>query len=117
MGKRRRSYKPDSGEFPTNAGQNRQRDGPASAYAPSAAGACAGSGGPAALYRVPDLALDRSAREAIDLLDAGGRGDVDLGEIAADHVDADEDQSAFAQLGADGVADLALALGEFGALR
>ena len=43
---------------------------------------------------VPDLRFQVDAVEAVDLLKAGGRRDIDLGEIAADDVDADENQSA-----------------------
>ncbi len=46
------------------------------------------------LDAIPDLRLQRHAVEAVDLLQAGRRGDVDLGELVADHVDADEDQAA-----------------------
>src|SRR3954454_13224657 len=59
--------------------------------------------------RVPDLRLDIDAVETVDLLNAGWRGDVDLGQVIADHVDADEDQSAFLQCRADRLADVALA--------
>ena len=50
------------------------------------------------------------AAEALHLADARRRGDVDLGQIIADHVDADEDEAAALQLRADRLADLALAL-------
>ena len=43
---------------------------------------------------VPDLRFQVDAVEAVDLLKAGGRRDIDLGEIAADDVDADENQPA-----------------------
>ena len=55
--------------------------------------------------RVPDQRGDVGAAEAFDLLDAGGRGDVDLGHIVADHVDAGENQPALLQFRADGGAD------------
>src|SRR5690606_41857257 len=42
---------------------------------------------------VPDEGGEVAAAEALDLLNARGRGDVDLGEPVADHVDADEDQA------------------------
>ena len=48
----------------------------------------------------------------LHLADAGGRGDVDLGQVVADHVDADEDQPARLQVRADRLADLVLALGQ-----
>src|SRR3546814_7569856 len=47
--------------------------------------------------RVPDQAGDIGAVEPLDLLDAGRRGHVDLGEPVAEHVDADEDESLIAQ--------------------
>ena len=67
------------------------------------------AGGEASLDGVPDLRLEADAVEAVDLLDAGRRGDVDLGEIVADHVDAHEDQATAAQGRADGLADLPVA--------
>ena len=48
--------------------------------------------------------------------DAGGRGDVDLGQEAVDHVDADEEEAALAQRRSEPGADFALALGEIGGL-
>src|SRR3546814_5281850 len=63
----------------------------------------------AALDRVPDPRLQLHPVEAVDLLEAGRRGDVDLGQMRADHVDADEDQAALLQGRADRLADLALA--------
>src|SRR5262249_11532102 len=69
------------------------------------------------LDAIPDLRLQRHTVEAVDLLQAGGRGDVDLGEPVADHVDADEYNAEPRQLRADRVADLAVALGEFGLHR
>src|SRR5258707_14855709 len=47
----------------------------------------AAAGVEAALDGVPDVALQRDAIEAVDLLQAGRRGDVDLGQVVADHVD------------------------------
>src|SRR4051812_18309246 len=64
------------------------------------------------LDAVPDLRFQRHAVEAVDLLQAGRRGDVDLGQPIADHVDADEDQAAFRQLRTDRLADLEVALAE-----
>src|SRR6476620_8217823 len=58
---------------------------------------------------IPDHGFDADAVEAVDLLDAGGRGDVDLGEPVADHVDADEDHALLAQCRTDGGADFAVA--------
>ena len=69
------------------------------------------------LDHIPDLGFQGDAVEAVDLLDAGGRGDVDLRHEAADHVDADEDQSAFFQRRADGFADLQVAAAEVRLLR
>ncbi len=62
--------------------------------------------------RVPDLVFEGQAVEAVDLLQARGRGDVDLGQVIADDVDADENEAAALQLGADDLADLLFALGE-----
>ena len=56
------------------------------------------------------------AAEILDRADAGRRGDVDLGEEAVDHVDADEEKPALAQRRPEPGADLALALGEVGRL-
>src|SRR5688572_10259328 len=47
----------------------------------------------ACLDRVPDARGEVDPVEAVDLLDARRRGDVDLGEVLADHVDADEDEA------------------------
>src|SRR5258706_1428659 len=74
--------------------------------------ALAAAGVEAALDGVPDVALERDAVEAVDLLQAGRRGDVDLRQIVADHVDADENQAALGQRRADDLADLALAGGQ-----
>src|SRR3546814_5921017 len=71
----------------------------------------------ASLDRVPGHARRIAVVEAVDRDDPGGRGDVDFGEpFAADHVDADEDQPAFAQRGPEDVANLLLARGQFGGL-
>src|SRR5215510_14386427 len=61
------------------------------------------------LDAIPDLGLERHAVEAVDLLQAGRRGDVDLGEVVTDHVDADEDHPEPGQFRPDRVADLAVA--------
>src|SRR5260370_13549730 len=66
----------------------------------------------ARLDAIPDLGFQRHAVEAVDLLQAGRRGDVDLGEIVSDHVDADEEQPEPRQLGSYDLADLEVALGE-----
>ena len=65
------------------------------------------------LDHVPHQGRGVDARELQHLLGAGGRGDVDLGQVVADHVDADEDQAAFLQIGADGGADFQVARGQF----
>src|SRR5882672_4114361 len=69
------------------------------------------------LDAIPDLGLQRHPVEPVDLLQAGRRGDVDLGEPVADHVDADEDHAEPRQFRSDGVADLAVALAELGLHR
>ena len=69
------------------------------------------------LDRVPDRHGEIGAAEPLDRADAGRRGDVDLGQIAVDHVDADEQKAAPLELRPDRRADLALARGELGFLR
>src|SRR5687767_9714466 len=70
------------------------------------------------LDRVPDEARRVGAVEAVDRDDAGRRGDVDLGEpLSADNVDADEKEPARLELGAEGVADLALSRRQIGLRR
>src|ERR1700722_14753928 len=64
------------------------------------------------LDRIPDQCRDIGAAEILDRADAGGRGDVDLGQEVADHVDADEDEAAFAQSRPEPRADFPLACGE-----
>src|SRR6185369_9770221 len=44
--------------------------------------------GPSGLDGIPDPPLQADAVEAVDLLKARGRGDVDLGHVIPDHVDA-----------------------------
>jgi hypothetical protein len=46
------------------------------------------------LDRIPDQRRDVGAAEALHLANAGRRGDVDLGEIIPDDIDADEDEPA-----------------------
>src|SRR5687768_13577225 len=58
------------------------------------------------LDRVPDLGCDVRPAELGDGADAGRRGDVDLRQVAVDHVDADQQQAAFTQCGAEPLADL-----------
>src|SRR3954454_6466175 len=48
------------------------------------------------LDRIPDLRRHIRPAEPCDGADAGGGGDVDLGQVAVDHVDADEQQAALA---------------------
>src|SRR5581483_1645883 len=71
---------------------------------------------PLLLDPIPDHRRYVRSTEILDRADAGRRGDVDLCEIAADHVDADEEQAALAQRRADARANLALARGELGRL-
>src|SRR4029077_10400994 len=73
--------------------------------------------GPLFLDLVPDQRSDIGAAEILDGTDAGRRGDVDLRQKVADHVDADEQQAALAQRRAEPRADLALARGEVGGRR
>src|SRR5690606_34170962 len=53
---------------------------------------------------------DAGVEGIVDFADAGRTGDVDFGEVVADHVQADEQQAALAQLGADDGGDLAIAV-------
>ena len=69
------------------------------------------------LDHVPDHSRDVVPAELCDLPDAGRRGDVDLGEVIADHVDTDEDQPALFQLRPEPRANLLVAVGEGGWLR
>src|SRR3546814_16130357 len=55
---------------------------------------CLVAGAVAFLDDIPELRLQADAVEAVDLLQAGRRGDVDFGHVVADDVDADEDQAA-----------------------
>ena len=50
---------------------------------------------------IHELSRDVQAVELVELADAGRAGDVDLGEVIADHIEADEIQTAFAQRRAD----------------
>ncbi len=58
---------------------------------------------------VPDAGLEADVVEAVNLLQPRRRGDVNFRQVAADHVDADEDQAPLLQGRADGLADLAVA--------
>ncbi len=49
-----------------------------------------------------------------DFANAGRGGDIYLGHIVADHVNADKDEALFLQRRADACADFALAVGQFG---
>src|SRR5450432_1075039 len=71
---------------------------------------------PLLLDHVPDHRRYIRAAEPGNGADAGRGGDVDLGEIAVDDVDADEQQSALAQAWAQFGADFALARREVGGL-
>ena len=78
------------------------------------AGRAVGALGEPRLDRVPNLRRDLDAVEPRDLLNAGRRGDVDLGQPIADHVDPDKDQALIAQGRPDRRADLAVAPGQLG---
>src|SRR5262249_50556480 len=71
---------------------------------------------PHRLDLVPDQHRDIGTAEILHRPDAGRRGDIDLGEETVDHVDADEQQAALAQRGAEPCADLALARGQLSRL-
>src|SRR5262249_34048150 len=58
---------------------------------------------------IPDARGNVRSTEGLDLADAGGRGDVDLGQIGTDHVDAGEQQPASAQFGSQARTDLLVA--------
>ena len=66
---------------------------------------------------VPHQLRDIRPADVLHRADAGRRGHVDLGEPAADHVDADEQQPALAQMRPEPRADLALARRQLGFLR
>src|ERR671931_1528150 len=74
--------------------------------------------GQTSLNRGPDHRRRVAAVELVDGDDAGGRGDVDFGQpLAADHVDADEQQPALPELGRERGANLLFARGELGLRR
>ena len=78
----------------------------------SASGASASrrdEGAPLGFDHVPDRRREIGAAEPAHRADAGRRGDVDFGQEAVDHVDADEHEAAPLQLRADARADFALA--------
>src|SRR5258708_15715851 len=64
------------------------------------------------LDRIPDERLQSAPVEPVDLTNAGRRGHVDLGQIVADDVDADEEQALPAQRRTDRRTDLAFAPGQ-----
>src|SRR5262249_40859188 len=66
------------------------------------------------LNRVPNLWCDFDAVEPGDLLDTGWRGDIDLGEPAADYIDPDKDEPLGAQSRPDRGADLVVARRQLG---
>src|SRR5262249_9523704 len=72
---------------------------------------------PLCLDLVPDQRRNIGAAEIFHRADAGRRGDVDLGEEAADHVDADKEEPPLAQSGPEPSADFALARRQIGRLR
>src|SRR3546814_9609775 len=72
-------------------------------------GAGDAAGAVAFLDDIPDFRFQAEAIEAVDLLQAGRRGDVDFGHVVADDVDAGKDEPAFLQGRPDGLADLELA--------
>src|SRR5262249_33824723 len=86
------------------------------AGAPSPPARCPILRPPLRLDLVPDHGRHVRAAEIFHRADAGRRGDVDLGEVTVNHVDADEEEPALAQRGADPGTDLALARGQLGLL-
>src|SRR5438067_326302 len=66
------------------------------------------SSAPARFDPVPDHGGDVGPAEILYRTDAGGRRDVDLGQIAVDHIDADEEKVALPQGRPEPIADLAL---------
>src|SRR6185436_8063667 len=65
-------------------------------------------GGVAGLDGIPDPCRKIDVIKAVDLLNARGRGDVDLGQVIANDVDADEDQPLFLQGRTDRIANFAI---------
>src|SRR6516225_12160154 len=77
----------------------------------------ASAAAPLGLDLVPDQRGNIGAAEIFHGADAGRRGDVDLGEKAVDHVDANEQQTPLAQSRSELGADFTLARGEVGRFR
>src|SRR5437868_9902583 len=71
---------------------------------------------PPRLDAVPHHLGDVRAADVLHRADAGRRGDVDLGEVVADYVDAHENEAALAQVRPEPRADLALARRQLGRL-
>src|SRR5579864_7339533 len=67
--------------------------------------------------RVPNPLFERRTVQAVDFLDSGRRGDVDFGEIVADHIDANENQAFRPEGGPDRGANIALATANLGLNR
>src|ERR1043166_4396383 len=72
---------------------------------------------PSFLNLIPNQRRDIRAAKPLDRPDAGRRSDVDLGQIAVDHVDAHEQEATLAQRRPEPRADLALARRKVGRLR
>src|ERR1044072_7518272 len=72
---------------------------------------------PLRLDLVPPQLRDVRPADVLPRADAGRRGNIDLGEPAADHVDADEQEPALAQVRPEALTDLALARRQLGFLR
>src|SRR5690606_17349820 len=82
---------------PARAGSDGEQTPNAEGWQPPGGGRLAPAPG---LDHVPQGGGGVAGAEALHLLGAGGRGDVDLGEPVADHVDAHEQKAAALQLGA-----------------
>ena len=76
----------------------------------AATGDSSHANGGAHLYGIPDHGGDVIAAETLDLANARGGGDVDLGQIAADHVDAHKYEATVLELGRQCGADCLLAV-------
>src|SRR6266849_3835074 len=69
------------------------------------------------LNAVPDHRGDVWSAESLDRADAGGRGDVDFGEVTVDHVDTGEHEPAHPQRRSEPLANRPLAIGQVCGLR